>query len=77
LQHSLLKVLVAVNAVGLAITAAATWYFGPLGAAASIAGTLITWNVISVSMAKRWIGIDSSVLGLIAPIRQKPSSAAE
>jgi O-antigen/teichoic acid export membrane protein len=68
LQHSLLKVLVVVNALGLAVTAAATWFFGPIGAAASIAGTLITWNIISVSVAKRRIGIDSSVLGLFAPV---------
>jgi len=76
LQHSLLKVLVVVNAVGLAVTAAATWYFGPIGAAASIAGTLITWNIISVSVAKRRIGIDSSVLGLLAPVLKRPRPAA-
>lgn len=66
LQHSLLKVLVIVNAAGLVATAVATWAFGPLGAAASIAGTLIVWNAISVATAKRRIGIDSSVLGLFA-----------
>lgn len=69
LQHSLLKVLVVINALGLMVTAAATWTFGPLGAAASIAGTLITWNIISVSMARRRIGIDSSVLGLFGSQR--------
>ena len=36
-----------------------------IGAATSIAVTLITWNVISVLMARRRIGIDSSVLGLL------------
>jgi len=75
LQHSLLKVLVVVNALGLAVTAAATWFFGPIGAAASIAGTLITWNIISVSVAKRRIGIDSSVLGLFAHVLKGSRSA--
>jgi O-antigen/teichoic acid export membrane protein len=65
LQNSLLKVLVVVNAIGLCVTALATWQLGPLGAAASIAGTLIVWNIISVGIAKRRIGIDSSVLGLL------------
>lgn len=65
LQNSLLKVLVVVNAIGLCVTALATWWFGPPGAAASIAGTLIVWNSISVGIAKRRIGIDSSVLGLL------------
>lgn len=64
LQTSLLKVLSIVNAIGLAITAVATYYFGSLGAAVAIAGTLITWNIISVGIARRRIGIDSSVLGL-------------
>jgi O-antigen/teichoic acid export membrane protein len=65
LQHALLKVLFVVNAIGLGITAAATYQFGSIGAATSIALTLITWNSISVAMAKRRIGIDSSVLGLL------------
>lgn len=65
LQHALLKVLVVVNAIGLVITALATYWFGSIGAATSIAVTLITWNVISVLMARRRIGIDSSVLGLL------------
>ena len=77
LQHSLLKVLVVVNALGLAVTAAATWMFGPLGAAGSISGTLITWNIISVSMAKRRIGIDSSVLGLLPLPWRRSRKAAE
>jgi O-antigen/teichoic acid export membrane protein len=64
LQHALLKVLVVVNALGLIVTAIATYEFGAIGAASSIAGTLIVWNVISVEIAKRRIGIDSSVLGL-------------
>jgi O-antigen/teichoic acid export membrane protein len=65
LQNQLMKVLVVFNAIGLAITAVATFYFGPIGAAASIAGTLITWNVIAVLIAKRRIGVDPSLLGLI------------
>jgi len=65
LQNALLKVLVVSNAIGLVLTAVATYYFGSIGAAASIAVTLISWNIISVAMAKRRIGIDSSVLGLL------------
>jgi O-antigen/teichoic acid export membrane protein len=66
LQHSLMKVLFVVNAAGLAVTAVATYLVGPLGAATSIALTLIIWNIIAVSIAKRRIGIDSSVFGLWA-----------
>lgn len=65
LQHALLKVLFVVNALGLLMTAVATYFYGSLGAATSIALTLITWNIISVAMARRRIGIDSSVLGLM------------
>jgi O-antigen/teichoic acid export membrane protein len=65
LQHALLRVLFVVNAIGLVITAGATYLFGSIGAATSIALTLITWNIISVAMAKRRIDIDSSVLGLL------------
>jgi len=65
LQNALLKVLMVFNAIGLLLTAVATYYFGSIGAASSIALTLITWNVVAVAMAKRRIGIDSSVLGLL------------
>jgi len=37
LQHALFKVLVVVNVLGLAATAATTYYFGPVGAAVTIA----------------------------------------
>jgi O-antigen/teichoic acid export membrane protein len=77
LQHSLLKVLFVINAIGLAITAVATYYFGSLGAATSIAATLITWNVIAVATARRRIGIDSSVLGLLLLRRQSAAEPAE
>lgn len=66
LQHSLFKVLFIVNAIGLGITALATYAFGSLGAATSIAVTLIAWNIIAVAIAKHRIGIDSSVLGLLS-----------
>jgi O-antigen/teichoic acid export membrane protein len=65
LQNALLKVLVVFNAIGLLLTAVATYYFGSIGAASSIALTLISWNVVAVAMARRRIGIDSSVLGLL------------
>ena len=63
LQHALFKVLVVVNALGLGATAVTTYFFGPIGAAVSIAGTVIAWTAIAVSIAKRRIGIDPSIFG--------------
>jgi O-antigen/teichoic acid export membrane protein len=74
LHNQLMKVLLIFNALGLAITAVATYSFGPIGAAASIAGTLIAWNVIAVVIARRRIGVDPSLLGLIG---RPPLSGAE
>src|SRR3569623_2645352 len=65
LQHWMVKVLVVVNSVGLAITAFATYEFGAIGAAVSIAATVIAWCVIAVSVAVRQIDIDPSILGLL------------
>lgn len=64
-QNTLFKVLVGVNVVGLAITALATYAFGPVGAAVSIAGTVIVWNIAAVMAARRRIGVDPSLLGLL------------
>ncbi|CDX13644.1 Polysaccharide biosynthesis protein [Mesorhizobium sp. ORS 3324] len=64
LQHALFKVLVVVNIVGLCVTAVATYYLGPIGAALSIAGTVVAWTAFGVSIARRRIGINPSVLGL-------------
>ena len=78
LQTALLKILLSFNAIGLVLTAVATYYFGSIGAASSIAATLISWNVVSVLMARRRIGIDSSVLGLLrlnSPLRLMASPA--
>jgi O-antigen/teichoic acid export membrane protein len=69
LQHSLLKLLVVVNALGLGLTALITWQFGPLGAALGSAATVVTWTVIGVVIASRSIGINPSVLGLLAARR--------
>lgn len=66
LQNSLLKLLITVNIVGLAATALLTYLFGPVGSAAGIAGTVITWNIIGVIIARRAIGIDPSIVGLFA-----------
>ncbi|TGV95669.1 lipopolysaccharide biosynthesis protein, partial [Mesorhizobium sp. M2E.F.Ca.ET.154.01.1.1] len=52
LQHALFKVLVVVNIVGLCVTAVATYYLGPIGAALSIAGTVIAWTAFGVSIAR-------------------------
>ena len=64
LHNQLMKVLLTFNTIGLVITAVATYAFGPVGAAASIAGTLIVWNIVAVTVARRRIGVDPSLLGL-------------
>ncbi|TKB29664.1 MAG: lipopolysaccharide biosynthesis protein, partial [Mesorhizobium sp.] len=64
LQHALFKVLVIVNVVGLCVTAVATYYLGSIGAALSIAGTVIAWTAFGVLIARRRIGINPSILGL-------------
>jgi len=64
LQQALFKLLVTVNVVGLCVTAAATYALGPVGAAMGIAGTVIVWCLIAVSIAKRKLGVDPSILGL-------------
>jgi O-antigen/teichoic acid export membrane protein len=66
LQHSLLKLLMVVNVLGLTLTALVTWLFGPIGAALGTAATVVTWNIIGVMIATRSIGINPSVLGLLA-----------
>jgi O-antigen/teichoic acid export membrane protein len=66
LQHSLLKLLVVVNVIGLGLTAVITWQLGPIGAALGSAATVVTWTVIGVVIASRSIGINPSVLGLFA-----------
>ena len=63
-QNALLKILMTVNSIGLVITAGATYLFGPIGAAASIAATVAIWNIVAVIVARRRIGIDPSLLGL-------------
>ncbi|WP_246801043.1 lipopolysaccharide biosynthesis protein [Mesorhizobium amorphae] len=72
LQHALFKVLVVVNILGLGATAVTTYFFGPIGAAVSIAGTVIAWTAIAVSIARRRIGINPSVFGFtmarVAPV---------
>jgi O-antigen/teichoic acid export membrane protein len=66
LQHSLLKLLIVVNVIGLGLTALMTYLFGPIGAAAGIAGTVVTWNILGVTIACRAIGINPSIVGLFA-----------
>ncbi|HEY4192242.1 MAG TPA: lipopolysaccharide biosynthesis protein [Mesorhizobium sp.] len=77
LQHSLLKLLIVVNVVGLAVTALMTYLFGAVGAAVGIAGTVVTWNIIGVTIACRSIGINPSLVGLFTgrrPSRLGPAS---
>ena len=71
LQHSLLKLLVVVNLIGLGVTALCTHLFGPIGSGASIAATVICWNVIAVTIASRSIGINPSLLGLLDRRRRR------
>jgi O-antigen/teichoic acid export membrane protein len=65
LQNQLMKILLIFNAIGLVLTAIATYLFGPIGSAVGIAGTWIAWNIIAVMIARRRIGVDPSLLGLI------------
>jgi len=64
-QNSLFRILIGFNAVGLVVTALATWAFGPVGAALSIAATVISWNIAAVVVARRRLNIDPSLLGLM------------
>jgi O-antigen/teichoic acid export membrane protein len=67
-QHILLNILLLVNPAGLALTALATYYYGPLGAAAGIAATNATWNVVAAISARRRINIDPSLIGLFRKV---------
>lgn len=64
-QHALFRILVIVNPVGLALTAVATTLWGPIGAGIGIAATTAAWNVLAVIHARRKMGIDPSLLGLL------------
>lgn len=75
LQHYLMKLLVAVNVTGLAITALMTWQFGALGVAFGVAGTMATASILGVLICRRTIGIDPSVLGLVGGRRAARSGA--
>jgi O-antigen/teichoic acid export membrane protein len=65
-QKELFKALLVVNGLGLAVMAALTHVFGPIGAASGIAGTIMVWCVIGVMIARRRVGIDPSILGFLA-----------
>jgi O-antigen/teichoic acid export membrane protein len=69
LQHSLLKLLIVVNVIGLGLTAPMTYLFGPIGAAVGIAGTVVTWNILGVMISCRSIGINPSLAGLFSTCR--------
>ncbi len=75
LQHYLMKLLVSVNIVGLAITALLTWQFGAMGVAFGMAGTVAAASLLGVAICRRTIGIDPSILGLIAGRPRERSSA--
>ncbi|MGQ3275424.1 MAG: lipopolysaccharide biosynthesis protein, partial [Shinella sp.] len=55
--------LIVVNSAGLALTALLTYGIGPIGAALGIAGTLMAWCLTGVTIARRRLGIDPSILG--------------
>jgi len=73
LQHSLVKLLVVVNVIGLAITALLTWLIGPLGVGISTAGTVAVAGIVGVLICQRSIGINPSVVGFLPAIRSKRS----
>jgi O-antigen/teichoic acid export membrane protein len=77
LQHSLLKLLVIVNVIGLGLTALVTWLFGPIGAALGSAATAMTWNVIGVVIASRSIGINPSILSVLRVPSAQSREAAQ
>lgn len=62
-QHSLLKLLTLSSALGLASLALLAWIAGPIGAAVSMFLTLTLWNVFAVLDARRYLGLDPSILG--------------
>jgi O-antigen/teichoic acid export membrane protein len=64
-QHALFRILLLVNPIGLVLTALAAWAWGPIGAAAGIAATTAAWNLLAVAHARRHVGIDPSLLGLL------------
>ena len=64
-QYALLRILVVVNIVGLPLTAAATYWLGPIGAASAIAATTVAWNFAAAVAARRGIGIDPTLFGLM------------
>jgi O-antigen/teichoic acid export membrane protein len=63
LQKALFRTLIVVNSAGLALTALLTYGMGPIGAALGIAGTLMAWCLTGVTIARRRLGIDPSILG--------------
>lgn len=63
LQKALFRTLIVVNSAGLALTALLTYGLGPIGAALGIAGTLMAWCLTGVTIARRRLGIDPSILG--------------
>jgi len=69
LQHSLVRLLVCVNIVGLAITALLTWLFGALGVGLGTAGTVAIASILGVLICRRSIGINPSVAGFLPAIR--------
>jgi len=64
-QTTLFKVLVVSNLLGLLATATAAVLFGLVGAALAIAGTAAVSSLCALYVAKRRIGIDTSLLGLM------------
>jgi O-antigen/teichoic acid export membrane protein len=64
-QHAFLRILLIVNPIGIAVTAAATFLYGPMGAALGIAATTVAWNVAATVVARRHIAVDPSLLGLL------------
>lgn len=64
-QHVLLRILLIVYPIGLLATAALTYAGGAIGAALGSATTVAAVSLLTVFAARRSLGIDPSVLGLL------------
>ncbi|MBK1720334.1 lipopolysaccharide biosynthesis protein [Thiocystis violacea] len=64
-ERIMLRILTTTNGVALLALPVATWAFGTMGAAAVVAGSMMTWNLWARHETKRQLGIDTSLLSLI------------
>lgn len=63
------RMITVTNIVALAAMPVAIRSFGPAGAAGCLAFAIVAWNLWAAFYARRNLGIDPSILGLVAPVR--------